>query len=306
MASVHDFETLSLVSEGAKPSPLEVIISNDSSNTLKEHLDKHLNSELNEHLEREATTTKQGGESQVKQLLTSVILLCCEMGSTKCLKTIIQHSSASYLRDNATKESSVPMGYRLKSCRKLRRDGLKRDAQQRRSNKKGGGGGESPNPFEVAVRNDQANILANLYSFDSSNNNETMGIIPSIFGMGLKGFEGYDDDGGFEGDGITLLHIAASFNSLKCLDYMLKSGGGGKLPSKPLANLRSETGETPLHMAALSKNHLAARLVKSYGADLTLTDVDGMTPLHVASEVGCPLCIKEMLEEEEEEEEEEK
>lgn len=73
----------------------------------------------------------------------------------------------------------------------------------------------------------------------------------------------------------TPLHLAASEGELEVARTLLKI-------EECMVDARAETGHTPLH-GALMKNHSRmVELLLGYGADPTIADSDGNTPLHAA------------------------
>lgn len=63
-----------------------------------------------------------------------------------------------------------------------------------------------------------------------------------------------------------------------------------------LANARSKSGMTPLHMAALLKEAEVAVLLLDSSADITVTDGNGNTALHLAAMSGSGDLIRTLLE----------
>ena len=49
-----------------------------------------------------------------------------------------------------------------------------------------------------------------------------------------------------------------------------------------MVNAKAETGHTPLHGALIKDHSNMAELLIGYGADPTIPESDGVTPLHIA------------------------
>ena len=77
----------------------------------------------------------------------------------------------------------------------------------------------------------------------------------------------------------TLLHSATSNGQTEIANLLLDANADPNLVSYNLIN-------TPLHLAAL-KGHLSiVQMLVEYGADLSLKNMDGLTPLGVAEKEG--------------------
>ncbi len=76
-------------------------------------------------------------------------------------------------------------------------------------------------------------------------------------------------------DGQSLMHEAASFNSLECASELLKN-------SCPI-NTQDSNGMTPLHYAAANLSYNVAKLLIESGADTSIVDRYGNEPLWIAT-----------------------
>ena len=91
-------------------------------------------------------------------------------------------------------------------------------------------------------------------------------------------------------DNWTPLHFAANEGHAEIVDALLKQKG---IEVSPVSKLR----RTPLHLACVRGNQDIVRSLRDAGADLTLADHEGNTPLHLASESGTTNCIIFLLKE---------
>jgi ankyrin repeat protein len=80
----------------------------------------------------------------------------------------------------------------------------------------------------------------------------------------------------------NLLHVATYFGSAKVLKFLLNRYGH----DKNFLNAQNDIGETPLHIAARSGNRDLYGLILRAGADTTIVDKHGLTPVVVAQGRG--------------------
>lgn len=80
----------------------------------------------------------------------------------------------------------------------------------------------------------------------------------------------------------NLLHVATYFGSTKVLKFLLNKYGH----DKNFLNAKNDLGETPLHIAARSDNRDLYGLILRAGADTTIVDNYGLTPVVVAQGRG--------------------
>lgn len=76
-------------------------------------------------------------------------------------------------------------------------------------------------------------------------------------------------------DGQSLMHEAASFNSVECASELLKN-------SCPI-NMQDPKGMTPLHYAVANSSYNVAKLLLESGVDASLVDKYGNEPLWTAT-----------------------
>jgi len=88
-------------------------------------------------------------------------------------------------------------------------------------------------------------------------------------------------------DGQSLIHYAAEYGSVKCIEFLV--GAGIDVDTK------TETGRTPLHLACEYKQLSAITTLRSLKADITLQDNSGNIPLHYAARENDLECIKQLL-----------
>ena len=62
-------------------------------------------------------------------------------------------------------------------------------------------------------------------------------------------------------------------------------------PSWSLLNIQNDLGQTPLHLAVLTKQYGITRKLLVHGATVDLRDKQGNTPLHVACRQGSMDCV---------------
>jgi ankyrin repeat protein len=87
-------------------------------------------------------------------------------------------------------------------------------------------------------------------------------------------------------EGNTLLHECAKYSFC---NYALKLFFEHSSDIDIHVNAKNKKGETPLHCAARSQNLLAIETLLKEGADLSIQDVNGKTPLDVFKEADCYL-----------------
>ena len=86
---------------------------------------------------------------------------------------------------------------------------------------------------------------------------------------------------------VTPLHIAAGAGSTECVKILLADFGGTFGP-----NIRTDTGETPLHYACCSNQPKTAKALIELGAKINLCDVDGANPIYLAAEAKSHECVR--------------
>lgn len=77
----------------------------------------------------------------------------------------------------------------------------------------------------------------------------------------------------------TPLHIAAKYNNLKSVKWLLAHGAD--------VNAQDASGSTPILLAIISKKKSIVECLLKQGAQLLLSDNDGFSPLHAAVGLGC-------------------
>lgn len=82
--------------------------------------------------------------------------------------------------------------------------------------------------------------------------------------------------------GNTIVHYAVMQDKREILDQLLGKEGF----FAPNINLRNYSSQTPLHIAVIQKNEVVVRNLLRHGAQLTLKDNDGNTPLHLSIKYG--------------------
>ncbi|CAI0698929.1 ankyrin repeat domain-containing protein [Serratia ficaria] len=90
---------------------------------------------------------------------------------------------------------------------------------------------------------------------------------------------GADAGAGLDGNGA--LHTAAALRDAQCLRMLLAAGA-------PVNARNAVTGATPLAAAVLAGREEQLRLLLAAGADATLSDRLGDTPLHLAAKINAP------------------
>jgi len=93
------------------------------------------------------------------------------------------------------------------------------------------------------------------------------------------------------GSGLSMMHLAARGNSVKCLTYFKAQGLN--------INQVDERQSTPLHHACANGSENAVSFLLGWGANVHAQDQDGNTPLHLATIHNLSftklLSIKELL-----------
>uniref|UniRef100_A0A8C9WAC4 Ankyrin 2 n=1 Tax=Scleropages formosus TaxID=113540 RepID=A0A8C9WAC4_SCLFO len=85
---------------------------------------------------------------------------------------------------------------------------------------------------------------------------------------------------------LPALHIAARKDDTKAAALLLQSDHNADIQSKMMVNRCTESGFTPLHIAAHYGNVNVSTLLLNRGAAVDFTARNGITPLHVASKRG--------------------
>ncbi|XP_074194718.1 ankyrin-2 isoform X38 [Rhinolophus sinicus] len=94
---------------------------------------------------------------------------------------------------------------------------------------------------------------------------------------------------------LPALHIAARKDDTKSAALLLQSDHNADVQSKMMVNRTTESGFTPLHIAAHYGNVNVATLLLNRGAAVDFTARNGITPLHVASKRGNTNMVKLLL-----------
>ncbi|XP_023595965.1 ankyrin-2 isoform X7 [Trichechus manatus latirostris] len=94
---------------------------------------------------------------------------------------------------------------------------------------------------------------------------------------------------------LPALHIAARKDDTKSAALLLQNDHNADVQSKMMANRTTESGFTPLHIAAHYGNVNVATLLLNRGAAVDFTARNGITPLHVASKRGNTNMVKLLL-----------
>uniref|UniRef100_A0A672KSP4 Ankyrin-2-like n=1 Tax=Sinocyclocheilus grahami TaxID=75366 RepID=A0A672KSP4_SINGR len=95
---------------------------------------------------------------------------------------------------------------------------------------------------------------------------------------------------------LPALHIAARKDDTKSAALLLQNDHNADVQSKMMVNRTTESGFTPLHIAAHYGNVNVATLLLNRGAAVDFTARNGITPLHVASKRGNTNMIALLLE----------
>ncbi|XP_058882472.1 ankyrin-3-like isoform X36 [Acipenser ruthenus] len=95
---------------------------------------------------------------------------------------------------------------------------------------------------------------------------------------------------------LPALHIAARKDDTKAAALLLQSDHNADVESKMVVNRTTESGFTPLHIAAHYGNINVATLLLNRGAAVDFTARNDITPLHVASKRGNGNMLKLLLE----------
>ncbi|KAJ8372645.1 hypothetical protein AAFF_G00280610 [Aldrovandia affinis] len=85
---------------------------------------------------------------------------------------------------------------------------------------------------------------------------------------------------------LPALHIAARKDDTKAAALLLQNDHNADVQSKMMVNRTTESGFTPLHIAAHYGNVSVSTLLLNRGAAVDFTARNGITPLHVASKRG--------------------
>lgn len=100
------------------------------------------------------------------------------------------------------------------------------------------------------------------------------------------------DPNAADGDGLSALHYAAELNKYNVINLLCKLHG------KELAiDCQDKYGWSPLHSACYFGSIDAVRILTENGANLSLGDIYGVTPLHMASGRGHLTIIRYLLSE---------
>ncbi|XP_050752008.1 ankyrin-2 isoform X2 [Gymnogyps californianus] len=94
---------------------------------------------------------------------------------------------------------------------------------------------------------------------------------------------------------LPALHIAARKDDTKSAALLLQNDHNADVQSKMMVNRTTESGFTPLHIAAHYGNVNVATLLLNRGAAVNFTARNGITPLHVASKRGNTNMVKLLL-----------
>ncbi|XP_041515294.1 ankyrin-2 isoform X25 [Microtus oregoni] len=94
---------------------------------------------------------------------------------------------------------------------------------------------------------------------------------------------------------LPALHIAARKDDTKSAALLLQNDHNADVQSKMMVNRTTESGFTPLHIAAHYGNVNVATLLLNRGASVDFTARNGITPLHVASKRGNTNMVKLLL-----------
>ncbi|OCT97136.1 hypothetical protein XELAEV_18009359mg, partial [Xenopus laevis] len=94
---------------------------------------------------------------------------------------------------------------------------------------------------------------------------------------------------------LPALHIAARKDDTKSAALLLQNDHNADVQSKMMVNRTTESGFTPLHIAAHYGNGNVATLLLNRGAAVDFTARNGITPLHVSSKRGNTNMVKLLL-----------
>ncbi|XP_064272139.1 ankyrin-2 isoform X12 [Passer domesticus] len=95
---------------------------------------------------------------------------------------------------------------------------------------------------------------------------------------------------------LPALHIAARKDDTKSAALLLQNDHNADVQSKMMVNRTTESGFTPLHIAAHYGNVNVATLLLNRGAAVDFTARDGLTPLHCAARSGHDQVVELLLE----------
>lgn len=91
-------------------------------------------------------------------------------------------------------------------------------------------------------------------------------------------------------DGDTQLHIAAVHGCEKSVSTLVRV-----CPDKVWLDVPNDFGHTALHLAVLSGHAVLVRMLVIAGASISIRDLAGENPLHIASSSGDVACINALL-----------
>lgn len=100
--------------------------------------------------------------------------------------------------------------------------------------------------------------------------------------------QGAEIDNSHSSNTKAMIFRLVSSSSLAALDYAIKHGAR--------VDLYNDMGETPLHIAAMSKMSDKVNLLLDRGADIEAKTRDGQTPLHYAVKIGDVAVATQLLE----------
>lgn len=86
------------------------------------------------------------------------------------------------------------------------------------------------------------------------------------------------------------LHIAAAHGWEEAVGILIKL-----CPDKAFLNIQNDFRHTALHLAVMGGFPVVTRMLVLAGASLEIRDMDGKTPLHLATESANVECLKALL-----------